>query len=184
MWVKSLPYFGPQYRVIHGHRCSVHRDKWRGRRYSPPFEKYEVEPAVNLVMERLNQQRLQDTIERENPKVIPPELYFEPEAKILGLWVTGSGIAGRYTRNSDVDVWVQIEGLTHQGEKYADQDLVLYMEENDEWVHARGERRKIDVVIVAYPPETDVCRIDFRQYEEDEIETFNRGGSQSGQSTF
>lgn len=159
--VKSLPVFGPQYRIAFGHRCRVDREKWAHRPYKEPFREDDFDLAAageEGVLEGLV------NILREE-RGCKDDCYFEPGAKIVGVWGTGSGAAGRYTKGSDIDIWVQIIGLTHQGSKYADMDIVGWMENHDVTGYGGGQERKIDAVVVDYPPDPDACKYDMMQEE-------------------
>jgi predicted nucleotidyltransferase len=78
--------------------------------------------------------------------------YFESGAKVTGVWGIGSGAAGRWATNSDIDIWICVEGLTKLGEKYADQAVIELMELENVRCYAGGRLRKIDVVIMSTKP--------------------------------
>lgn len=152
-------------------------EKWRGRPQQEPYDELDVvQPAVRVI-DVLGDIRLQDArtpYDATKPSFVTGR-YFEPDARVVGVWNTGSGPAGRYTTRSDIDIWIQIKGLTSTGEKSADQDIVEYLDRNEITAFAGGKERRIDVVIFDYPPNKEYCKIELTQ-EEDvqrEIERFN-----------
>ena len=155
--------------VVDGRPCSTARvddpEKWAHRRQREPWPREDFADAAGEVLRQLVEVR------REDPSVGDP--YFEPGAKVVGVWGTGSGAAGRYNEDSDIDIWVQVEGLTHQGEKYADQDINEWLLEHERMNYAAGVERRIDSVVLDYPPPEQACRYDLTGDFQDEIGRFS-----------
>ena len=125
-------------------------EKWKGRPHKEPWPEYIYGEAADYVLDQLAR------LKEEDRRIGEP--YFEPGAKIVGVWGTGSGVAGRWVRSSDVDVWVQMQGLTHLGEKYADQDIHEYfLKYGDCITTPDGKCRELDVVVLPYAPSPDYC---------------------------
>jgi hypothetical protein len=123
--------------------------KWRRRRHKEPFKGTDFEDAAFVTLRFLFQLMTNDVYNPEH------ERYFEPGAKVIGVWGIGSGVAGRWKKDSDIDIWIHVDCLTKLGEKYADQAIVEMLETEGIRCWAGGRFRKIDVVILDRPPGTD-----------------------------
>lgn len=86
--------------------------------------------------------------------------YCQARGEIKGAWIIGSMAAGRWRRESDVDVWLCIEGLSD----YGYDNLDWQIKENLELRGVRiitedGVARKVDVIIMEHPPSKEYASI-------------------------
>ena len=140
--------------------CQVAK-KWVRRRAQEPYRRGDYRDPATAVIKGLEHVKEADRGDNDFPyfEVNNPEWDTRdgpaPQPKILGVWATGSGVAGMYNQDSDIDIWVKMQGLTHQGEKYVDQDVIAYIRGNDERGgvgYAAGRERKVDNIVLDYGP--------------------------------
>lgn len=125
-------------------------EKWAHRPYKQPINYDDAARAVEIVLTEY------DRIGEFDPLAEQEYQYDQEHAKLLGVWLVGSMAAGRWTRESDVDVWIQIKGLSDNGYDNLDWHVKENLQERGETVTTEdGMKREIDVLIFDYPPDPE-----------------------------
>ncbi len=125
-------------------------EKWAHRRYKQPISYDDAARAAEIVLAEY------DRIAEFDPLADEENRYNIAQARIAGVWVTGSMAAGRWTSLSDVDVWLQIKGLSENGYDNLDWHIKENLQERGEMITTEdGVKREIDVLILDYPPDPE-----------------------------
>lgn len=125
-------------------------EKWTHRRYKQPISYDDAARAVEIVLAEYDRIAEFDSFAEQEYR------YNQERAKILGVWLVGSMAAGRWTRESDVDVWLQIKGLSDNGYDNLDWHVKENLHEQGEMITTEdGVKREIDVLIFDHPPDPE-----------------------------
>ncbi len=122
-------------------------EKWKHRRFRQPISHHDAMEALEAVLNEY------DRISQFDPCTDEESRYHQGRAKIVGAWIIGSMAGGRWTKKSDVDVWLRIRGLSDHGYDYLDWQIKEnLLERGKRLVDEHDLEREIDVLIFDYPP--------------------------------
>ncbi len=136
--------------VIQREAKSIQADKWKHRRHKDPIRRDDGLGALELVLDEYDCITEYDDYAEEDCK------YHQKQGKLKGAWIIGSMAAGRWTKASDVDVWLCIKGLSDYAYDNLDWHVKENLQEKGVTVTAEdGTKRAIDVLIMNYRPAKD-----------------------------